>query len=109
MCFIYGVKHPTTHMNRLQEFQSKVFRMVVNASWFVRNFQIHNEVEVSTIQEFIQEWESKSFYNADVIDLFVNWEITIKKNHVYRVFQFRCELTSKRFTQLLVKLLRQIQ
>lgn len=53
-----------TNLRKLQKFQNKVLRIAVNAPWFVRNQQIHYELGVSPIREFIIAGAKRTINNA---------------------------------------------
>lgn len=42
-----------TNLNKLQTFQNKILRLILNAPWFIRNIQIHNDLQIKTIKEEI--------------------------------------------------------
>lgn len=52
-----------TNINKLQVFQNKLLRIAVNAPWFVRNEQIHMELQTETIAEFVKR-QSTNFFNS---------------------------------------------
>jgi len=43
-----------THLKKLQIFQNKVLRTITNAPRFVRNSNIHKDLNISTIQDHIK-------------------------------------------------------
>lgn len=51
-----------TNIKKIQTFQNKILRMAVNAPWFVRNQQIHDELGIDTIEQFIKK-STKKFLN----------------------------------------------
>lgn len=63
-CAAWGYAAPT-HINKLQVIQNKVLRMAIDAPWFVRNTQIHRDLDIPTIHEFIQDAAQKLYQNAD--------------------------------------------
>lgn len=44
-----------TQINKLQTFQNKVLRIVLNAPWFIRNSLIQRELDILPIKEFIRK------------------------------------------------------
>lgn len=52
-CVIWGTA-TKTHINKTQIFQNKVLRLIVDAPWFVRNNQIHKELGILKIDQFIK-------------------------------------------------------
>lgn len=52
----------TTHRHKLQTFQNITLRMALNAPWYMRNNQIHNEADTETIDDYIKEMAIK-FYD----------------------------------------------
>lgn len=57
-----------TNKKKLQTFQNKVLRIAVNAPWFIRNEQIHRELNMLTIEEFISKTTKKYLKNIDRCD-----------------------------------------
>lgn len=51
-----------THMHRLQVLQNKFLRTATNAPWFVRNQQLHQELGILPLEQYIHSM-SKSFFN----------------------------------------------
>lgn len=52
-----------TNLKKIQTFQNKVMRRSVNAPWFIRNTQLHSELNVDTIQQIILK-RSHTFFNS---------------------------------------------
>ena len=44
-----------SNINIIQQFQSKVLRMVPHAPWYVRKEQIHSDLNINTVLEEIRE------------------------------------------------------
>lgn len=44
-----------THLRKLQTFQNKVVRLATNAEWFVRNTQLHHELDIPLMNDFISK------------------------------------------------------
>lgn len=59
-CSVWGASSKT-QINKLQVLQNKVLRMAVHAPWFIRNSQIHEELEFPTIVQFIKKLSKKFF------------------------------------------------
>ncbi|KAF7287081.1 hypothetical protein GWI33_002463 [Rhynchophorus ferrugineus] len=53
-------------VKRLQVFQNKLLRRILNAPWFVRNNQIHRETDTLEIKHFI----SQSFHKQQLSSSF---------------------------------------
>ena len=51
-CPVWG-NSSATNINKLQVLQNKIIRTAVDAPWFVRNEQIHRELNLPTFSEFI--------------------------------------------------------
>lgn len=60
----WGYAAPT-HIKKLQTVQNKILRTIVNAPWFVRNRNIHEDLQMISIQDFIREAAAK-FYDATI-------------------------------------------
>lgn len=52
----------TSNMRKIQTLQNKLLRISVNAPWFVRNEELHKDLNVPTIREFIRKL-TKNFFN----------------------------------------------
>lgn len=59
-CPIWGTASPTA-IKKLQVFQNKVLRIILKCPWYTRNNQIHNELGVLDISNFIVKL-SKAFF-----------------------------------------------
>ena len=47
------------HINKLELLQSKIFRTIVNAPWYVRNEDIRKDSRISTVKEEIDRYAEK--------------------------------------------------
>lgn len=63
-CSVWGTA-ATTHIQQLQTIQNKVLRMSVDAPWFIRNAQLHRDLDIPYINEYIQELAENTFTRAD--------------------------------------------
>jgi len=54
-CPVWGPGLPKSKLKKLQVFQNKFLRIATNSPWYVRNQQIHSELEVPTISNFISK------------------------------------------------------
>lgn len=61
-CVIWG-NTSISHINRIQVLQNKILRMAVDAPWYVRNDQLHFELGILTIKEFIKKLTKKFHLN----------------------------------------------
>ena len=59
-CPIWG-NAPNTIIQCLQIFQNKVLRISVNAPWFIRNTQLHKELGIQNIQDYIRNLATNFF------------------------------------------------
>lgn len=59
-CPVWGGATPST-IRRLQTFQNKVLRIILNAPWFIRTTQLHRELGFNTIPQHISAL-AHSFY-----------------------------------------------
>ena len=50
-----------THIIKVQVLQNKVLRIICNAQWFIRNDQLHRELNITTVKEHIRN-NSRTFY-----------------------------------------------
>lgn len=57
-----------TNIQKLQRFQNKILRIAVNAPWYIRNNQLHFELGVLPIQDFMLKCAKKFFINASACD-----------------------------------------
>lgn len=53
-CEVWGAAS-CTKRKKLQTFQNKVLRIAVDAPWYIRNSQLHRELQVETIDDFIKK------------------------------------------------------
>lgn len=60
-CPVWGTASRTS-LKKVQALQNKVLRIIANAPWFVRNTQIHQELGIPPIQEFIKK-SAETFFN----------------------------------------------
>jgi len=73
--------HHTNNIDIIQRFQNKVLRNVVNAPWYIRNNDLHRDLEVdvvsSEIQRFVEKHEERLRHheNAEAIQLLDNMGI----------------------------------
>lgn len=44
-----------SQINKIQTFQNKVLRIILNAPWFIRNSLIHRELQIPHIKEYIRK------------------------------------------------------
>ncbi|KAJ4448855.1 hypothetical protein ANN_00246 [Periplaneta americana] len=58
---VWGIANKT-HKHRLQVLQNKFLRTATNAPWFVRNQQLHQELGILPLEQYIHSM-SKSFFN----------------------------------------------
>lgn len=52
-----------TNLEKLQRLQNKILRIAVDSPWYVRNVQLHYELSVPTVQDFISASANKFFKN----------------------------------------------
>lgn len=71
----------TTNKKKIQTVQNKVLRVTVNAPWFVRNAQIHSEVGITTIEEFMRKLTAKFFSNLTLCDSAVSFNLGNRNVH----------------------------
>lgn len=62
-CEIWGYTSKT-NIAKIQAFQNKTLRIAVNAPWFVRNQQLHQELSVPTVEEFIKKLTKRHVFSA---------------------------------------------
>lgn len=43
----------------IQRFQNKVLRNIVNAPWYIRNKDLHKDLEIETVEESIKKFASR--------------------------------------------------
>lgn len=49
----------TSNIETLQRFQSKTLRNLINAPWYVTNIQIHEDLQIKTVKEEINNYSEK--------------------------------------------------
>jgi hypothetical protein len=59
-CPIWGTASSST-IQKLQTFQNKVLRTIVKCPWYIRNIQLHHELGIEPIKNFIKKTSSKFF------------------------------------------------
>lgn len=60
-CPVWGTA-ASSSLNRLQVFQNKILRIILKCPWYVRNNQVHHELGVSSIFDYIKAL-SRKFFN----------------------------------------------
>ena len=63
-CAVWGTASKS-NLKKVQTFQNKVLRIIINAPWFLRNQHIHEELGISTIEQFIKNCAEKFFNKLD--------------------------------------------
>ena len=58
---IYGTAKKT-HIRKLQTFQSKTFRAITKAPWYVSNITLHKDLQMPTVNDHIRTYY-KRFHN----------------------------------------------
>jgi hypothetical protein len=43
-----------THIRKIQIFQNKILRIIKNAPWFIRNVNLHMDIQILEIQDHIR-------------------------------------------------------
>jgi hypothetical protein len=66
-CQVWGTASKT-HIHKIQKFQNKILRISVNAPWFIRNRQLHKDLKIQTIEEFIKKLTLKYYNNSVTSD-----------------------------------------
>jgi len=59
-CPVWG-KCATSHISKIQIFQNKVLRIIANAPWFIRNVNLHKDLQIQDIEDHIKAL-SKNFH-----------------------------------------------
>jgi hypothetical protein len=49
----------------LRRFQSKTLRSILNASWYINNHRIHEDLQMNTVLSEIKEWNIKHLSNLE--------------------------------------------
>lgn len=70
-----------THLKKLQVLQNKISRIAVNAPWFVRNDQIHRELNLPTVEEHLKKQCTKFFDNINKCPSAVFYNLGQKNQH----------------------------
>ncbi|GBN06451.1 RNA-directed DNA polymerase from mobile element jockey [Araneus ventricosus] len=67
-----------THFNCIEKAQNKLLRQISRARWFMRNEDIRNALNISTLKEFIKNLAIKFFNTLNEID-----NISIQEIEIY--------------------------
>jgi hypothetical protein len=51
-----GIRAATSNINKIQVFQNKVLRDIVDAPWYYRNDHLHRDLKIPTIKQEIQRF-----------------------------------------------------
>lgn len=70
-----------TNYKKIQTLQNKVLRIAVNAPWFVRNTQLHNELKIPTINQTVKKLTKNFLNNLNNCDSAVYHELGHKGIH----------------------------
>lgn len=62
-CPVWGVVISKSKLERLQVFQNKILRIAVNSPWFIRNNQLHRELEIPMVETFLKK-VTQNFMNS---------------------------------------------
>lgn len=62
-CAVWGSSISDGKLKKIQILQNKILRISVNSPWYIRNTQLHRELGIDTISEFINK-TSKKFLNT---------------------------------------------
>jgi hypothetical protein len=68
-----------TQLQKLQVMQNKFLRAAFNAPWFVRNAQLHREVNLPTIREYLHDANDDNHPNPIVRES-VNYDVNVAVN-----------------------------
>jgi hypothetical protein len=61
-CPVWG-KYATSYINKIQIFQNKVLRIITNAPWFIRNINLHKDLQTQEIVDHIKTL-SENFHSS---------------------------------------------
>lgn len=73
-CVIWGTTSKT-NLKKVQTFQNKILRISVNAPWYVRNSQIHRELGISPVEDFIKKCAKNFFKNISLCSSAVHLQL----------------------------------
>jgi hypothetical protein len=82
---LWGCSKPN-NINIIQRFQNKVLRDIVDAPWYVRNSDLHRDLNVESVTDTIKkmaqnhEWRLHNHPNTEVIQLLNYREATRRLN-----------------------------
>ena len=71
-----------TNIKIIQTFQNKVLRGIVNAPWYIRNDNLHRDLQIEYVNDEIRKFATKHIQrlrehqNSDIRDMLVNWNST---------------------------------
>ena len=59
-----------TNKYKIQIIQNKVLQIITNAPWFLRNNQLHNELQIESIDAFSERLTEKYLFTLELLDDF---------------------------------------
>jgi exonuclease III len=65
-CPVWGPCLPRSKLNQIQVFQNKFLRIATNSPWYIRNRQIHEELDIPTVSAFISKLSLNFLENLHV-------------------------------------------
>lgn len=60
---VFAHTHPR-HIHRLQAVQNKFMRMATGSPWYIRNIDLHKDLELPTLQKYFKEASQRHFEKA---------------------------------------------
>lgn len=73
-CVIWGTTSKT-NLKKVQTFQNRILRISVNAPWYVKNSQIHRELGISPVEDFIKKCAKNFFKNISLCSSAVHLQL----------------------------------
>lgn len=73
----------------IQRFQSKTLRMILNAPWYIINNMIHNDLNISTLNEEIKIFSRKYLQRLEKDPNITAMNILDNSTEIYRLKRFK--------------------
>ena len=71
-----------TNIKKIEALQNKVLRMAVDAPWFVRNEQLRNELNMMSMESFIQKTSIRLYSNLEQCPSATDHNLGVRNIHV---------------------------
>lgn len=66
-CQVWGLVISSKKLSKIQVFQNKVLRIAVNSPWYIRNVQLHRELGIDPVIEYIRKMTVKFSHRLNYV------------------------------------------